>query len=103
MAQVRPTPPPPALGPGVRARLRLLLDAVDIDAGEEHAAFIELLEAWHEAGVPWSSGLSVPAYRHRRDGHWSTAGVAAVVDAIRRHVGALGSNGQARFRSGPWC
>jgi hypothetical protein len=72
----------PVLRPADRARGEALLDAVDLNAGQDDPRFLRLLEWWEELGV--SVTPAVPAYHAR--GAWLTAAGEAVVAGIRAHV-----------------
>jgi hypothetical protein len=67
-----------------RHELTRLVDGVDLEAGEDAIAFVQLLDAWEAVKPPWDALPTVPAYHAK--GVWLTAGVAVVVSAIRRHV-----------------
>lgn len=71
------------LTPAQRDRLRLLLEAVPDDAGQDDPRFVELLGAWEACNVVTLP--VVPAYR-LRGGRWLIRSVPAVLAAIGGRV-----------------
>lgn len=87
MPRIRPRPTGWALTREQKAELRDLLADVDPNAGEGDPRFLALLACWRGCEPPWDSYPTAPAYLCS-DGGWLTAGLLAVVEAIRVHIEA---------------